>query len=43
LLHTLGKRVVVDIYNLDSLNSFGRFALSALLMIAGAMALTPLQ
>jgi hypothetical protein len=43
LLHQLGKHVVVDIYNLDSLNSFGRFALSSLLMIVGAMALTPLQ
>tara|TARA_B100000959_G_scaffold264188_1_gene304388 strand:+ start:1439 stop:2428 length:990 start_codon:yes stop_codon:yes gene_type:complete len=42
-LHRLGKLASIDIYNLDSLNPFGRFTLSGLLMIVGAMALTPLQ
>jgi len=43
LLYKLGKLVEIDIYDLDSLNPFGRTSLIALLMIMGALALTPLQ
>lgn len=42
-LSRLGKLVNINLYNLDSLNGFGRNALSNFLMIAGALALTTLQ
>ena len=43
LLHKLGKLVKIDIYNLDSLNQFGRSSLTGLLIIMGVLALLPLQ
>lgn len=42
-LNRFGKLVNVNLYNLDSLNGFGRNALNNFLMIAGALALTTLQ
>ena len=43
VLHKLGKLVQVDIFNPDRLNVFGRVGLNDLLVVVGAMALTPLQ
>lgn len=43
LMHRMGRRVSVDIFNLDRLNLFGRTGINDLLIVAGAMALTPLQ
>ena len=43
VLHRLGKLVKIDLYNLDSLNGFGRSALTGFLFVAGALALTTLQ
>jgi hypothetical protein len=43
LLNKLSKVVEIDIYNLDSLNPFGRSGLTGLLIIMGALAFTPLQ
>jgi len=43
LLHRMGQLVDVDIFNLDRLNLFGRTGINDLLLVAGAMALTPLQ
>lgn len=42
-LYRIGKRVEIDLFNLDPLNSFGRIGLNDLLIVVGAMALTPLQ
>jgi hypothetical protein len=42
-LNRFGRLVKVNLYNLDSLNGFGRNALNNFLMIAGALALTTLQ
>ncbi len=43
LLHRVGRRVQVDLYNLNKLNIFGRTGLLNMLLIAGALALTTLQ
>jgi len=43
VLHRVGKLVNVDIYQLDRLNAFGQVGLRSLLMIVGALVLTPLQ
>ncbi len=42
-LNHLGKKVEINLYNLDRLNGFGQNALNNFLMIAGALALTTLQ
>jgi hypothetical protein len=42
-LNSLAKKVRVDLYQLDSLNGFGRAGLNSFLMLAGALALTALQ
>lgn len=38
-----GKQIAVNLYDLDSLNGFGRAALNGLLLVVGALALTTLQ
>lgn len=38
-----GKQIAVNLYDLDSLNGFGRAGLNGLLMVVGALALTTLQ
>jgi len=43
LLYQYGRHVRVNIYNLDSLNGFGRAVLSQFLMVIGALVLTTLQ
>ena len=43
VLHRLGKVVRIDLYNIDSLNGFGRASLNGFLIIMGALALTFLQ
>ena len=43
MLHQVASRVRVDLYDLNSLNGFGREGLGNLLMVAGALALTTLQ
>ena len=42
-LYRVGKLVKVDLYNLDRLNPFGQSSLRNLLIIVGALAMTPLQ
>jgi hypothetical protein len=41
--HKLGKKVPIDLYNLDELNGFGQAGLNSFLMIVGALAITALQ
>lgn len=41
--HQLGKKIPIDLYNLDSLNSFGRISLGGFLMVMSALALSTLQ
>lgn len=41
--HRIGKKVPIDLYNLDSLNGFGRASLGGFLMVMCAMALSMLQ
>ncbi len=43
VLYRLGKHLRVNIFDLDSLNGFGRASLSQFLMVIGALALTTLQ
>ncbi len=43
ILHRMGKLVPINLYDLNSLNGFGKNALNNFLMIAGALALTTLQ
>jgi len=42
-LYRVGKLVKIDLYNLDRLNPFGQYSLRSLLIIVGALAMTPLQ
>ena len=42
-LSRLGKLVRIDLFNLNSLNGFGRAGLNGFLWVAGALALTTLQ
>lgn len=41
--HRLGKKIPIDLYNLDSLNGFGRVSLGGFLMVMSALALSTLQ
>lgn len=41
--HQLGKKIPIDLYNLDSLNGFGRVSLGGFLMVMSALALSTLQ
>lgn len=41
--HDLGKKISIDLYNLDKLNGFGRASLGGFLMVMGALALSTLQ
>ena len=43
VLHRAGQQVSIDLFNPDRLNCFGRVGLNDLLIVVGAMALTPLQ
>lgn len=43
VLYRSGKLIQVNLYDLDSLNGFGRAGLNGLLMVVGALALTTLQ
>jgi len=43
LLYRVGHRVHIDLFNLDALNPFGQSALRSMLIVVGALAITPLQ
>ncbi|MEZ5489689.1 MAG: hypothetical protein R3F50_05145 [Gammaproteobacteria bacterium] len=43
LLYRLGHLVKIDLFKLDSLNPFGQSGLRSMLIVVGALAITPLQ